>query len=59
MKSFTYKGFYVMFEVIPHNGRVNVTADNDAITLRESYFGYTRADIRASIKRLISEASQT
>ena len=56
MSNFTYKGFFVMFDVVPHNGRVNVTADNDRETLRQSYIGYTRAEIRASIKQLINEA---
>ena len=55
MANFTYKGFFVMFDVVPYNGRVNVTADNDSQTLRQSYIGYTRAEIRASIKQLINE----
>jgi len=55
MANFTYKGFFVMFDVVPHNGRVNVTADNDRETLRQSYIGYTRAEIRANIKQLIND----
>ena len=55
MANFTYKGFFVMFDVVPHNGRVNVTADNDRQTLRQSYMGYTRAEIRANIKQLIND----
>lgn len=58
MKNFTYKGFFVMFDVVPHNGRVNMAADNDFVTLRQSYIGYTRAEIRASVKQLIDEATQ-
>ena len=55
MKNFTYKGFFVMFDVVPHSGRVNVTADNDCQTIREAYIGYTRAEIRANVKQLINE----
>ena len=55
MSDFTYKGFFVMFDVVSHNGRVNVTADNDRETLRQSYMGYTRAEIRANIKQLIND----
>ena len=55
MANFTYKGFFVMFDTVPHNGRVNVTADNDRETLRQSYIGYTRAEIRANVKQLINE----
>jgi len=55
MKNFTYKGFYIMFDVVPHNGRVNMTADNDREIIREAYIGYTRAEIRANIKQLINE----
>ena len=55
MKNFTYKGFYIMFDVVPHNGRVNMTADNDRETIREAYMGYTRAEIRANVKQLINE----
>jgi len=55
MKNFTYKGFFVMFDVVPHSGRVNVTADNDYQTIREAYIGYTRAEIRANVKQLINE----
>lgn len=58
MKDFTYKGFFVMFDVVAHSGRVNVTADNDRQTIRESYIGYTRAEIRAKVKQLISEVNQ-
>ena len=47
-----------MFDVVPHNGRVNMTADNDRETLREAYVGYTRAEIRAKVKQLIDEVTQ-
>jgi hypothetical protein len=58
MNNFTYKGFYVMFDVVPHNGRINMTADNDRETIREAYMGYTRAEIRAKVKQLIDEVTQ-
>ena len=58
MKNFTYKGFYVMFDVVPYNGRVNMTADNDREIIREAYIGYTRAEIRAKVKQLIDEVNQ-
>lgn len=58
MKNFTYKGFLVMFDVVPHNGRVNMAADNDCMTLRQSYIGYTQREIRASVKQLINEATK-
>ena len=55
---FTYKGFFVMLDYVPHNGRVNVTADNDHQVIRQSYMGYTTSEIRASVKQLIDEANQ-
>ena len=55
MKNFTYKGFYIIFDVVPHNGRVNMTAVNDRETICEAYIGYTRAEIRANVKQLINE----
>ena len=58
MKNFTYKGFYVMFDVVPNSGRINMTADNDRETIREAYMGYTRAEIRAKVKQLIDEVTQ-
>lgn len=58
MKNFTYKGFYIMFDVVQHNGWVKVTADNDSQIIRKSYVGYTRAEIRAKVKQLINEATQ-
>lgn len=58
MKNFTYKGFCVIFDVVPHNGRVNMTADNDRETVRKAYMGYTRAEIRAKVKQLIDEVAQ-
>lgn len=58
MENFTYKGFFVMFDVVQHNGRVNVTADDDTQVIRKSYIGYTRSEIRTKVKQLIDEVRQ-
>jgi len=56
-RTFDYRGYFVMYERMMHNGALCFDAVNDAgERIKRQFYGYTVAEAKQAIKQAITEA---